>query len=216
MDEIRSLNDLKILNKSVDFLTSDLLIDKINDCLQKISFTIQDFNNVLKTENFEYKEIVFLLLSAVWVQESIERIEECYQTDKIHGFNLWDEEMLNAKKYINAIRSFVISHPLSTDRHAYFGFDGDLICVDVRTKSIVIPIIRDNELTYIDINGKHQGRSDKTDYYLYAYSKSQDNMKYFKYIGCSTKDLVYVMKLYLDKIYQFDDFIFNQTQHKEA
>lgn len=216
MDEIRNLNDLKMLNESVDFLTSDLLIDKINDCLQKISFTIQDFNDVLKTEHFEYKEIVFLLLSAVWVQESIERIEECYQTDKILGFNLWDEEMLQAKKYINAMRSFVIAHPLSTNRHADFGFDGDLICVDVRTDSVVIPILRDNKLTYIDITGKHQGRSAKTDYYLYAYSKRQDNMKYFQYIGCSTKDLVYVMKLYLDKIYQFDDFIFDQTQQKEA
>ncbi|MBR5953102.1 MAG: hypothetical protein IKZ85_07495 [Pseudobutyrivibrio sp.] len=36
-----------------------------------------------------------------------------------------------AVKYLQALRSILLAHPLETDRHPKYGFDGDFISVDM-------------------------------------------------------------------------------------
>ena len=47
-------------------------------------------------------------------------------------------ELLEARNYLEAVRSIVIAHPLNSTRHEGYGFGPEgRICIDVRRKSIL-------------------------------------------------------------------------------
>ena len=45
-----------------------------------------------------------------------------------------DADTVKSGKYFDAVRSFIVAHPLNTDRHEAYGLVGDLICADVRSQ----------------------------------------------------------------------------------
>lgn len=215
MDEkLQNLNNLKgglhkrwILKDKNDY-------SKVCDYLQKINYSIQDFNYEFKcNDTFQIKEIVFLIMLSVWIQEAVISLEKCYKEDVMKTFQYTKfEELRKAKKYIAAIRSFVVAHPLSTDRHEMYGFDGDLICVDIRTKGRYLLLEPDEMFSHLSHEGITKERCDTDDFYLYVYSKKEDAMQFFRFIGCSVEDIVTVARLYIDKIYALDQYLYKQKK----
>ena len=198
-----------------------ILKDKSNysrvcDYLQKINFCIQDLNSELTLTNLSMKDIVFAIVQTVWIQEATENLMTLYKEDIICKFVYpKSDELTKAKKYINAIRSFIVAHPLSTNRHEKYGFDGNYICVDVRTPSqdITFPFIKDNQFHHLNFDGIHDNiRNPLDDFFLYCYSEKDDNMKFFQYIGCSMSDIYHVAELYIEKIYFLDKYLYNQKK----
>ena len=117
-----------------------------------------------------------------------------------------DTELSNSKKFINAIRSFAVAHPLSTERHAQFGFDGNYICVDIRDfkRDKTSPFAKSNTISQLDFNGLHANGIRNCDFYFYVYSDKDDGMKFFRYIGCNFDTIYQVARLYIDKLYVLD------------
>lgn len=187
---------------------------RVCDYLQKINFSIDDFNYEIKhIENSQIKEFVFLIMLTVWIQEAAKSLECCYRKDVLEDFAFAKEDELNkASKYINALRSFVVAHPLSTNRHEKYGFDGDLICVDIRTNGRYLSLQKDEMFFHLNLEGISKERCENDDYFLYVYSKKEDDMQFFRYIGCCLDDVVLVANLYIEKIYALDSYISRQKK----
>ena len=85
------------------------------------------------------KEIVFVIVLIDWICEAVESLQKILLKDIFSGFTCKNEEDIEkSKKYFKAIRSFVVAHPLNTDRLKDYGLDGDFIGVDVRMKTAAI------------------------------------------------------------------------------
>ena len=214
IEKIRNLNELKggvqkrwpLKNKDEYF--------KLCDYLQKINFCIQDLNYEIEhNKKFGMKEIVFIIIQTVWIQEALDCIIKSYNKKVAAGFSYEnDDKVEKATIYLKAIRSFVVAHPLTTSRHEIFGFDGNFICVDIRTQDITFPLIKDESFYHLDIEGIHTQRCKADSFYLYTYSQTDDGMRFFRYIGCSIEDIIFAASLYVDKLYAFDKYLYKQKQ----
>ena len=117
-------------------------------------------------------------------------------------------ELKLAKDFFVAIRSYIAAHTMNTTRHNKFGFNGDFVCVDLRlSDSPLMPLIRENQFFNVDYHGLHNGKNKKHKYYLLSYSNSMDKNKYSKYISFSIDDILNVARLYIDSIYELDNFL---------
>lgn len=181
-----------------------------HDFLQKLNYCIQDFNR--EYNNFDnIKTICYLILLVTWIQESVQEIESIILKEAINGFIYHNnDEILKANDYLKALRSFVVAHPLKTDRHTKYGLDGNYICVDISfpKKNKVMRLfqspLNQHELS---ISGLKQVDSiiDK-DYCLSVYSK-RNGAEFFEYFGCEVDDLKKVAELYIQKIYCLDKYL---------
>lgn len=185
------------------------------DYLQKINYSIQDYNRKIK--NIRGREdICFLILIATWIKEAYEQIEKAVCEDVRKAFAYKDDSQINVcKEYINALRAFVVAHPLSTSRHEKYGLDGDYICVDISAgpvEGILKAVSHYGRFYYLSINGLNSVDSlDQFDYRLYVYSK-KENAEFFKCFGCSLADLEVVAKAYIDKLKAFDKYMSHQKK----
>ena len=121
-----------------------------------------------------------------------------------------EDSILKSRRFFKALRSFAVAHPLSTNRHEKYGFDGDLICVDIRdrTSKLVEMFTHSNDWFHLDFNGlKVNTKNQSADFVLYVYSHKADGMKFFKYIGVDFKDLYCVAELQIEKIYELDKYL---------
>lgn len=214
MEKIRNLNELRGGVQKRWPLKDKNEYYKMCDYLQKINFCIQDLNyEIEQDKKYEMKEIVFIIIQAVWIQEALHCIIESFDKKVVEGFFYKDDDKVaKSAKYLNAIRSFVVAHPLTTNRHVFFGFDGNFICVDIRTKNRVLPLIKDERFYHLDIEGIHKQHCKTDSFYLYTYSQKDDEMKLFQYIGCSIEDIINVASLYVDKLYAFDKYLYKQKR----
>ena len=182
------------------------------DYLQKINFCIQDFNNELKQENeMSIKSVTYLILLVTWIQEAYEQFEKIFDDTIKVGFNYANEARLKeCKKYLRALRSFVVAHPLTTDQHKMYSLEGNYICVDISVKLSSVQKIKRDQIYVLNIQGlevvKDMSEIDKCDYYLSIYSK-KNGAKFFEYFGCNYADLLEIASLYLDKLYEFDKYL---------
>lgn len=221
INELKTLNNLHrrynlgvfkkwILKSKTDF-------NKVCDYLEKIGFCIQDLNEELTVKKIYIKDIVYIVILTVWIQEAFEKLMTLYNDDVIDKFTFNKaDELAKARKYINAVRSFVVAHPLSTDRHDKYEFDGNYICVDVRTPSqdTTFPSIKKEQFHHLDFNGIYDnGRNPLDDFFLYCYSTKHDNMRFYQYIGCSLSDIYHVAELYIEKLYLLDKYLSKQKKY---
>lgn len=212
-DKLNNINNLRRYNKQGIYKKwsyKNLIdYDLICDYLQKIRFSIEDINEVLSKNELEPCDIVFVIVLVDWIKDSYSKIFEKFKEKVAEKFVYSKSvQLARAKKYFVAIRSYVVAHPMNTTKHDDFGFDGDFICVDIRTKNNpIMPIVQFDQYLYIDYSGLHSGKNKKHKYYLYSYSKKIDGYKYSKYISFSINDILNVAKLYIEALYELDTFL---------
>jgi len=212
MEELRNLNDLdRGIHKQWIWGTKDNYFRSC-DYLQKINYNIQDLNAEIKNLSTpSMKDVIFVIALIDWICEAVKSIQEILRQDVLSGFiHNDDEEVKKAEKYFKAIRSFVVAHPLNTSRHKDYGLDGDLICVDVRSKiSPIISTYSSNaDWFFLGINGfQENAKNVSADFVLCGYSQKTDKMQYSKFIGANFSDLYYVANLQVEKLYALDKYL---------
>lgn len=226
INPIKDLNDICLHEKSGIYkkwvLKTKSDFHKLCSYLQQINFSIQDLNaEIDELQNLQRKSIVYAIILVVWIKEAFDKIIRLYREDVISNFTyLNDSEISKVDKYISALRSFVVAHPLSTDRHKDFGFDGNYICVDMRTpeQNKRFGFAKKNNTYRLDYNGLHENEEEPSDFYLYVYSNESDGMHFSKYIGCKILDIYHVAELYIDKLYVLNRYLSKQKkeQYQEA
>ena len=179
------------------------------DYIQKINFCIQDLNNeIANLSKPTMKEVVYVIVLVDWICEAVDSIYKILRKEVTDFLSIPNnEEIVRANRYFKAIRSFVVAHPLSTNRHKSFGLDGDLICVDVRNKTskLVETCTASEDWFLLNLDGlQENAQGISSDFILYVYSQRLDQMKYNKYVRVNFSDLYYVAKLQIDRLYALD------------
>ena len=123
------------------------------DCLQKINYSIQDINGELTNNEFGMKEIVYIISLVDWIKDSYNRILGKIKKEVSQKYVYSkSSELKLAKDYFVAIRSYIVAHPMNTTRHNKFGFDGDFVCIDLKTSdSPLMLLIRENHFLMLII-----------------------------------------------------------------
>lgn len=212
MEELRNLNKLnRGINKQWIWGNKNNFYRSC-DYLKKINYSIQDLNAEIKNfSNPTIKEVVFVIVLVDWICEAVKSIQEILRSDVVEGFIYQDDEMIKkSEKYFKAIRSFIVAHPLNTNRHKAFGLDGDFVCVDVRkrTSTIVATYSDEKDWFYFNLDGLQENAKEKdSDFVLYVYSQRSDGMQYFKYIRADFSDLFFVAKLQIERLYALDKYL---------
>ncbi|MBO4823446.1 MAG: hypothetical protein J5580_02655 [Clostridia bacterium] len=213
LEKIRDLNNICSftakdgLYKQWIYKENDYM--KMCDYMQKINYSLQDLNSEIENlENACNKDVVFIISLVDWVSEAYEKIFNLIDEKIKSGFVFTNEtEFEKRKQYLKAIRSFVVGHPLSTTRHENYELDGNFICVDIRNPKNSLNLFPNTHYYKLRFDGLFSGRDDTSDYNLYCYSDKDDNMKYFRIVGCKFEDLYNVARIYIDKLYELNGFL---------
>lgn len=222
IDKIRNLNDLRRgdvrgLYKRWIYKTPNTY-HKVCDYLQKINYSIQDLNSEIEClSKISAKEIIYIISLVDWIIESFNAIMKALKTIIIENYSYTRSSELNkAKAYLKALRSFVVAHPLSTNRHKEFGLDGNFICVDITPSIGPLFVLLNNHLEYfyrLDYEGLKEKTFDETDdFYLRSYSEKDDEMKFSREIGSKISYLYRVAELYIEALYELDDYLSKQKK----
>ena len=185
--ELKKLNDLNSLNSKKWIWGSEYNHSITLDYLQKVCVSIMDLNSEMKyLDKPEIKDIVFIITLVCWICEAKKSIYDKLRDEVKEHIKLEeDEELKKANEYMKALRSFVIAHPLKTNRHDKFGMDGDLICVDFRSADDPICKLNDDPTFWfsLDIEGLHENATDEqSDFNL---------LVFYKLVDCLEKCLIY-------------------------
>ena len=155
-----------------------------------------------------------------WICEAYKSIQKAIKEDVIIDFYYSKEENLNtATEYLKALRSYVIAHPLSTNRHKQYELDGSFICVDIRTCGFKALNITTNnqDWHHLDINGlHHNAKKYNFDFVLYSYIENSDKSTRSQVIGVELADIYKVAELYIDKLYELDNYLKKTTKRMVA
>lgn len=212
MDEIRNLNDLnRGIHKRWIWENKDNYYRSC-DYLQKINYCIQDLNLEIKNlPNPSMKGVVYVIALIDWICEAVEAIPKILKSGIMDKY-VYEKDgyILQSMKFFKAVRSFVVAHPLSTDRHKKYGFDGDMICVDIRSKTSTITktFSQNKDWFHLDYDGlKEEAKEQDADFILYVYSQKADEMRFFKYIGVNFQDLYHIVELQIEKLYDLDKYL---------
>lgn len=222
IDKIRNLNDLRRgdvcgLYKRWIYKTPNTY-HKVCDYLQKINYSIQDLNAEIEClSKISAKEIIYIISLVDWIIESFNAIKKALKEVIIKDFVYSKKaEIDKATAYLKALRSFVVAHPLSTNRHKEFGFDGNFICIDVTSNVGPLFVLLNNHMEYfyhLDYEGLKEKTYDETDdFYLRSYSEKDDGMKFSREIGSKISYLYRVADLYVDALYELDNYLSKQKK----
>lgn len=184
-----------------------------NDCLRKIDYSVQELNKEIGADGFKsFKDVVYYISLTDWIIESLNTIQRCLRTDVVKGF-VYDknDEVRKACSYLKALRSFVVAHPLDTNKHENYGLDGNFICIDFRSKPTAIMklINKSDRFYHLSIDGMEQFDISKhsDDVILLSYSKKKDGYQFFTYIGVNLDVIYSVSSKYIDKLYALDKYL---------
>lgn len=182
------------------------------DYLQKINYCIQDLNHEIESlSNPSMKEVVFVIVLVDWIREAVNALPNLLIDGLTKEFTYSKHtELDQANKYLSAIRSFAVAHPLSTNRHKDYGLDGDKICVDIRIEATITSFLlsRNEDWYHLNYDGLlSNSKGTSFDFIMLIYSDQKDKMKYFKYVGASFSDLFRVAELQIDKLYALDRYL---------
>lgn len=212
MSNIEKLKDLNDLNRGIYkcWIWGDKdSFYRGNDYLQKINYSIQDLNREIQNlSQPTMKEVIYIIVLVDWIYEAADAILKLLRKKLGKNFEYPEECSLSqAKKYLRAIRSFVVAHPLNTNRHKEYGFDGDFICVDVRHKTSLLmkADAMAKDWYHLNIDGMQENGIDiASDFVLYACSEQIDGNQFYKIIGANFSDLYYAARLQIENLYELD------------
>lgn len=182
------------------------------DCVLKANFSVQDFNKTIECGfAAQPKDVIYLIVLADWICDSYRRIKDCLRDDVARGFWFSDTERLDLYgKFLKALRSAVVAHPLTTDRHSDYGFGGNRICVDIRGKS------RLDDYPQAKLFRLFVGKFEKTDcvrdddVVLATYSTESAAEKdglHFQRVCFDMADIRETAELYIDALYELDHYV---------
>ena len=207
--EIKNLNNLKrnshlgLYKKGLALSTDRYYL--VCAYLEKINYSIQDIEKELK-KNSDNSILISILVYVCWIQESVQEIQKSYQKYATEHL-IYDTDVLDKdKKFLNAIRSFIFAHPLTTNRHELFGFDGTLRCVDIRPNGsdMTSCFWKEEDKNYLDENGLNPYKDQSVDYWLYIYNDEKYDNQFNQYIGVSLKTICSIANDYIEYIYALD------------
>lgn len=144
--------------------------------LRKIEYCIHDLNVELeKLDEPSMKEVIYIIVQIDWICKAVEEIYENLLVEIKKGYICrMNDEIMQAQKFFKAVRSFVVAHPLSTERHKEYGFDGDLICVDIRKRTSELTRSCTLNWFHLDIEGLKENVNNRdSDFVLYIHSKKE-------------------------------------------
>ena len=178
------------------------------DYIQKVNYSVQDFNSFTAgKETLTREDVVFASVLTDWINDGVEKTISCYRTDITSLFTYSKQnEMIKMKEFFRAVRSFISAHPLCTSRHPVYGLDGSLICIDIRSKSSVLHFINSNMYKLTPEGLAEVCDLESFDVILYAYSKGDDGVFYHR-IGMELDDIRHFASLCIDRLYEFDRFL---------
>ncbi|MBE6010838.1 MAG: hypothetical protein E7236_09335 [Lachnospiraceae bacterium] len=214
--ELKNLNGLSngihkqwVWNTKADYYKSC-------DYLQKINYCIQDLNaEITNLTSPSMKEVVYIIVLIDWIREAVDNFPKLLKEELPPFSYIQQKKMDRLKRFFTAIRSFAVAHPLATDRHPDYGFDGDKICVDIKQKTSVVAknYSCEGNWYHLGINGlTNNAKNIPSDFVMYIYSKRRDNMQFYKYIGVDFADLYYVAESYIEYLYAFAEYLSNQKR----
>lgn len=211
IEPLRDLNDLKHGIHKRWIYKDCLSQETLGDYLQKINFSIQDLNRTFSQKTFDYKDIVFIICLVDWIRESVNCILPLFKKGVLDDFSFSCQDTIaKVKKYFDAIRSFVVAHPLETNRHEGFSLNGTYICLDLfqgDDSMVALTSNHSEQYRYLDYEGMHEGFA-KTDFYLKAYSSKYYQNRFFLLIGFCLEDIVRYARLCIQKTYELDKYLF--------
>lgn len=186
-------------------LTSQRMQSLRWDYLQKINYSIQDFNSTIEqADGLRAKDVVYLIAIDDWISSSVVELMNCYRSETISDFEYTKQaELDRSRKYMEAVRSFIMAHPLKTNRHPRYGLDGDLICIDICRQSTPLqwgcfPLKRLTIDGLVDVDELPGG-----DLVLHAYNKNDGGI-FFVHIGFDPVDIRTDCELNIGKLYELD------------
>lgn len=144
------LKGIDEIGRGVDkhWIYKDLLHRELaHDYLQKINFSIQDINYLIgDSGRIETRtDVISLIVMINWIADSVWQYKSCLAEGLMDSFRFsgW-ENLKKCYVFIKALRSIVIAHPLNTSNHKNMGFDGGIICIDLRVNQPFLFTSRNN------------------------------------------------------------------------
>lgn len=217
------------MDKDIYFIGDGRGVDKIwvynskteyelsNDYIQKLNYNLKDFYD-LKDNHNGRKDIYYLVQLTQWIIEIPHAYISLLRPELLEEFKFSKVDLLGqAVKYMQALRSILLAHPLETDRHPKYGFDGDFISVDMGfPKSSLFMIAAENFLrpkcSKLSLDGMQRNEMiDDCDYSIVGYRKSE-GARFYQYIGCNISDLVVVVDLVKDYMNELDVYLSKQKK----
>lgn len=208
-----NLGDLNGIGRGVDkrwIYKDDLACELAHDYLQKINYSIQDINNLL-CENGQIEkrtDVIATIVMTDWIVESVRGYKSCLLPNLLDNFCFSrQEDLQKSHSFIKGIRSFIVAHPLDTNRHEKFGFDGDAICVDLRSGKPVSLRHGGIDAKRIGINGIEEYDAERDgDLYLFTYSK-RTNAKFFRFLVIDFMEVIQIGEIYIEQLYEIDRYL---------
>ena len=197
---------------------SSLDYNRVCDYLQKINYSIQDLNKEIGCLNaITAKEIIYTISLVDWIIEAYDEIKKRIKAEPIKDFIFSKQkEFEQATEYLKALRSYIVAHPLTTNRHKKFGLDGNFICIDISSNLGLLAMLLDNHREYfyhLDYEGIHEKTYDKSDnFYMRSYSKKDDEMQFSRNIGSKVELIYRVAELYIEALYELDKYLSKQKK----
>ncbi|WP_315535141.1 hypothetical protein [Lancefieldella rimae] len=177
-----------------------------HDYLQKVNFSLQDINDLLRDSSRIEKriDVIVLIVMVDWIANSVWQYKSCLAEGLMDDFRFSHQSDLeHCRVFLRALRSIAVAHPLNTYKHDDLGLDGDIICVDLRISRPAFFASR-NSVRRFGINGIEPYVTERSDdVYLYVYSKNA-NARYFEFLIVDLLDLVYVACVYIDQLCEID------------
>lgn len=207
------LDNLNNLNKGINknwIYKNSVAFHLAHDYLQKINFSIQDINSKSGDLRVDNESITFIVCCIAWIEEACVFFNSSFRNNIISDFKFSNEEKLTkARKYFKAVRSFVLAHPLGTNRHKDFGLDGKYICIDVMpTDCPTILLLSNHQECFksLGYEGMENGYR-KCDFFLKTYSAEFYDSKYSVYIGIHLEEIVGYARQNIAKLYELDKYL---------
>lgn len=163
---------------------NEILKKRTGDCtkynsqnyLEKLKYVCTDFDALYSknVNDITLQDVICAVVYMDWAIESVDMIEKELSYVLSTSFatsNKYDK----LKDYSNALRSFIIAHPLETNRHSKYGLDGSFICIDIQPQ-VNNFIIGPGLYKYFSLSGL-QNKSNKNKSYVYikCYSANKFN-----------------------------------------
>lgn len=127
------------MNEDIKFIDwidiMECLLSKIENeyvcsVIQKLNWNIDDFNKMMNNIELK-KDVIYFMVLCDWITEACNCIYKTYDKYAKGFVYLNESKRSDCNKNFKAIRSFMVAHPLNTDRHKNQGYDGTKKCIDI-------------------------------------------------------------------------------------